>query len=381
MAMRYHSSIHSIGRDSWDACNHDSPLTSYDFLAALEDSHSVCARRGWQPHHLTCHDEAGDIIAVVPLYIKSHSRGEFIFDDGWADAIERSGRFYYPKLLAGVPLTPCGGRRFLLRDPHDDAIRHRIVAALQQQHDFPSIHIAFPHDDDRAVLHQAGFAFKSHCQFHWRNHAFSSFDDFLATLRSAKRKQIKKERAWVQNQLTIDTQHGDELSLSDWQEIYDFYRHTTNRKWGGAYLTEDFFPLLSERMGENIVIHSAYDKHRAKRVRVAMALHIRGADTLYGRYWGGISNVSYLHFELCYYQAIEYAIKHGLARVEAGAQGEHKLLRGYEPNSIYSAHFFHEQQIQRLIRDALKTSDDDGARLNRHLANYLPQKRNMTTMT
>lgn len=373
MKLGHHSSIGDIKQEAWDNCLKEHPLASHGWLSALEDSGSVCAEQGWQPHHLTLSDK-NKLMACLPLYVKSYGRGEFIFDDDWAYALEQAGMRYYPKLLCAIPMTPSQGRRLLTHTPH---MRHQLLTAaldtLDHHKELSSLHIAFPSKDECALLREAGFALKSHCQFHWHNRSFNDFDDFLASLRSAKRKQIRKERRIIADYADITLRTGNDMSETECAMVYQFYRSTTDRKWGGALLTRDFFRLIGTRMGKHILVWFAH--HKKTRAPLGMALHVKSNNALYGRYWGGslTDDIPYLHFELCYYRAMEYAIRHKLSLVEAGAQGTHKLLRGYEPTTLWSAHYFRNPHITRIIKESLENQEHQ--EIHQRLARFLPQKR------
>ncbi len=331
----------------WDGlCPDDNPFVRHAFLAALEGSGSAVAESGWQPLHLLV-GEPSSPVAAAPLYVKSHSYGEYVFDHGWANAYERAGGAYYPKLLVGVPFTPVPGPRLLARDEQGKLALAEALRAVAERLDLSSVHVNFIDQGDCDLLQQAGFLPREGVQFHWHNRGYGDFDDFLAAMRSAKRKSIKKERGEVQRAgLEIRTLTGSDLSVADLEAFYPFYRATVDKRWGNAYLTRDFFVRLATTFSDRIVLVTA----RQQGMLVAAALNLKSGDTLYGRLWGCRSEFDFLHFEACYYRAIEYAIENGMARVEAGAQGMHKLQRGYEPVVTRSAHFIRDPGLREPIR-------------------------------
>ncbi|MCH8183090.1 MAG: N-acetyltransferase [Proteobacteria bacterium] len=348
--------ISAIPADQWDACaGTANPFVRHAFLKALEDSKSVCAEAGWAPYHLLIEDDAGAPAAVAPMYVKGHSQGEYIFDHAWAHAYERAGGRYYPKLLIAVPFTPATGPRLLVRPDQDRKAMqgNLIVAGVQaaQQLELSSLNVNFPTEDEWNTLGEAGFLQRTGEQFHWLNEGYETFDDFLDALTSRKRKAIRKERREsLTGDVSIEAVSGSGLTEAHWDAFYQFYVDTGNRKWGQPYLNREFFSLLGQAMPDSVVLIMATRGGRF----VAGALNLRGADTLFGRYWGCIEDHRFLHFEVCYYQAIEYAITHGLARVEAGAQGPHKLSRGYLPVHTYSAHWIGDPGFRRAVKDYLE---------------------------
>ncbi|MHA1564628.1 MAG: GNAT family N-acetyltransferase [Alphaproteobacteria bacterium] len=332
--------IGDIAAADWDACaGFENPFVSHAFLEALEISGSVSARSGWLPRHLVLEDEQGVLVGAVPLYVKGHSQGEYVFDWGWADAFERAGGDYYPKLQAAVPFSPVSGPRLLTRDKGDTGVQAALIAALEavaQQLNVSSVHATFTTEDEYELFKAAGWITRLGQQFHWHNQSYETFDDFLATLVSRKRKAIRKERRMVaESGLTLQALSGSAIRPEHWNAFYRFYVDTYDRKWGEPYLTRGFFEELQLRMGNNVVLVMAFDGDRP----VAGALNIKGSDALYGRNWGSVEDTPFLHFEACYYQAIDYAIAHGLSRVEAGTQGPHKIQRGYLPVPTFSAHY------------------------------------------
>ncbi|WP_114954544.1 GNAT family N-acetyltransferase [Sphingosinicella terrae] len=320
---------------AWDRCAGNSdPFIGHAFLSALEQSGSATARAGWQPVPVAIDGADGHPDAVMPAYVKSHSQGEYVFDHGWADAYERAGGDYYPKLQIAVPFTPVPGRRLLTRQP---ALAPVLIAAAERvvaAHGLSSAHATFIAPQEVALFREAGWLIRTDSQFHWLNEGFASFEDFLASLSSRKRKMIRRERALAHEGITVEHLTGAAIEESHWDAFWQFYQDTGSRKWGRPYLTRAFFSLLGERLADRVLLILALREGRP----IAGALNLIGAEALYGRYWGAIEEVPHLHFEICYYQAIEAAIARGMARVEAGAQGAHKLARGYRPVPTYSAH-------------------------------------------
>lgn len=350
LSARMMHGVASISAEQWDACAGTAhPFVSHAFLSALEDSGSVGGRTGWQPVPVVVDGADGAPIAVAPAYAKAHSQGEYVFDHAWADAWERAGGRYYPKLQVAAPFTPVPGPRLLLRDPSAAPALIAALEAVTDQHDLSSAHATFVAPDQIDAFEAAGWLIREGTQFHWRNQGFASFDDFLATLASRKRKAIRKERAAAVEGLTIRHLVGDQIGKREWDAFWTFYQDTGSRKWGRPYLTRAFFPMLGERMGDRVLLILAERDGQP----IAGALNLIGADTLYGRYWGCTEDVPFLHFELCYYQAIDIAIERGLATVEAGAQGEHKLMRGYAPVPTWSAHYFPNPGFRRAVADFL----------------------------
>jgi predicted N-acyltransferase len=355
VTVRVHAAIAEIPAAAWDACAGDvNPSVSYAFLSALEDSGSTTSRTGWAPQHLSLAGADGDIVGVVPLYAKSHSYGEYVFDYGWADAFERAGGRYYPKLISAVPFTPVPGPRLLLRSDAPPETRDHLIAAMVElcnRRRISSVHVTFAQQGDAEALTEAGFLQRIGQQFHWTNNGYRDFDDYLTALNSRKRKAVKKERREaLADGLEIEVLTGSDLKSRHWDAFYRFYLATSDRKWGQAYLNRKFFELIGERMSENVVLVMA--QHGSK--YVAGALNLLGKETIYGRNWGSYGDYRFLHFECCYYQAIEFAITRGLRRVEAGAQGTHKLQRGYLPTATYSAHWIPDPGFRRAVAQFLE---------------------------
>ncbi len=368
-----HPSIAAIAAPTWDACaGADNPFVSHAFLSALEDSGSAGPRTGWLPQHLTLTDEAGRVLAVAPCYAKSHSYGEYVFDHGWAHAFERAGGAYYPKLQVAVPFSPVPGPRLMVR-PGAPVTIAALAEALEGACaglDLSSVHVTFCQASESAALAEAGWLTRTGVQFHWANPGYADFDAFLEALASRKRKQIRRERRDAQAGLEFITLRGGEIGAAEWAAFYRFYTATVDRKWGSAYLTPEFFSLLPRYLGDKVVLMLA----RAGGRPVAGALNLMGRDTLYGRNWGSDGEFPFLHFELCYYQAIEFAIRHGLAKVEAGAQGEHKIQRGYLPAATHSAHFIAHRGLRAAVSRFLEQEKQQVAADMAALAGFAPYR-------
>ena len=348
VTLRVGSGVASFDPAAWDACAGDNnPFVSHAFLSALEDSDSAIPRTGWQSVPIALDGPDGALAGVVPAYAKSHSQGEYVFDHGWADAWERAGGRYYPKLLIAVPFSPVPGPRLLARAP--DAARALIVGAeaMVDRHEMSGAHANFIADAEIDLFRDAGWLIREGTQFHWANRGYATFEDFLGDLASRKRKAIRKERTAAVEGLEIVHVTGSALTEAHWDAFWLFYQDTGSRKWGRPYLTRLFFSMLGERMGDRVLLMLALRDGRP----IAGALNLIGGDTLYGRYWGCSEDVPFLHFELCYYQAIDAAIARGLSRVEAGAQGEHKLARGYVPVPTWSAHYIPDPGFRAAIAD------------------------------
>ncbi len=348
---RITNGVTSVPAAQWDACaGTANPFVSHAFLSALERSGSATAETGWQPLPIVIDGPCGTPAAIVPAYAKSHSQGEYVFDHAWADAWERAGGRYYPKLQAAVPFTPVPGPRLLLRDA---ALAPGLIAGLEavtDQNRLSSAHVTFIEDTQLPLFERAGWLIRSGTQFHWQNDGYASFNDFLTALSSRKRKAVRKERAHALEGLTIRHLTGTDITEAHWDAFWAFYQDTGSRKWGHPYLTRPFFSMLGEAMGDKVLLMFAERDGRP----IAGALNLIGADALYGRYWGCVEEVPFLHFELCYYQAIEAAIARGLSRVEAGAQGEHKLARGYVPVTTWSAHYLPDPGFRRAVAEYLE---------------------------
>ena len=364
--------VAAIPAGDWDACaGSGNPFVSHAFLAALEASGSVGGRSGWQPVPVVIDGADGRPVAVAPAYLKSHSQGEYVFDHGWADAWERAGGRYYPKLQVAAPFSPVPGPRLLLRDPDAAPALIAALEAVTDQHGLSSAHATFATPEQIAAFEGAGWLIRQGTQYHWRNHGYGSFDDFLDALASRKRKAIRKERAAAVEGLTIRHLTGAEITSEHWDAFWRFYQDTGARKWGRPYLTRSFFPLLGQALGDRVLLIVAERDGRP----IAGALNLIGADTLYGRYWGAVEDVPFLHFELCYYQAIDAAIARGLSTVEAGAQGEHKLARGYLPTPTWSAHYLPDPGFRRAVADFLARERAAVEREQVYMAELAPFRR------
>jgi predicted N-acyltransferase len=340
--------ISGLDEAAWDQLAAGDPFLGHAFLSALEDSRSVGAGSGWTPAPLLIEDDRSTLVAATPAYLKTHSQGEYVFDQGWAEAWERAGGEYYPKLQVAVPFTPVPGPRLLGGRPQQLLVG---LEAATVQNDLSSAHITFLDDAGAAEAERRGWLVRQGIQYHWFNRGYESFDDFLSALSSRKRKTVRKERASVRCGLEFRALRGAEILPADWDAMWAFYQDTGSRKWGRPYLTREFFDLVGERMGDSLLLFLAVRDN----LPIAGALNFIGPDTLYGRYWGTIDDVPFLHFELCYYQAIGWAIDHGLACVQAGAQGEHKIARGYEPVITSSAHFIPNRSFRAAVADFLET--------------------------
>ncbi len=386
------SSLSEISRADWDACANPgwpcngplpgvgavagepyNPFISHDFLWSLEESGAATRKTGWLGQHLVVDGPDGTPAGVMPAYLKSHSMGEYVFDHGWADAYERAGGRYYPKLQASVPFTPVTGRRLLVK-PGPDAQRHQATLAqgaiaLARRHGASSIHVTFMTEPEWELFGAADYLQRTDQQFQFLNEGYRDFDDFLSVLASRKRKGIKRERRdALAGGIEVEHLTGKDLTEAAWDAFFTFYMDTGSRKWGRPYLNRKFFSLIGERMGDRILLMLARKNGRP----IAGALNLIGSDTLFGRYWGATEEQPFLHFELCYYQAIEWAIAHRLPRVEAGAQGEHKLARGYRPTTTYSAHWIADPAFRRAVTDYLQRERRQVARNEETLNEYLP---------
>lgn len=355
------SKVSDVPADQWDALNpNGNPFVSHAFLSALEESGSVGPGTGWSPSPILIRDADGVPGAALPAYLKSHSQGEYVFDHHWADAFERAGGRYYPKLQIAAPFSPVPGPRLLLRDAALAAPLLAAAEAVIDQNGLSSAHATFIEESELDAYRAADWLIRTGTQFHWQNKGYASFDDFLAALSSRKRKAIRKERAGAQSAVKIEHVAGADITPANWDAFWIFYQDTGARKWGRPYLTRAFFDLIGESMKDSLVLFLAYDGDRP----IAGALNFVSPDCLYGRYWGCTRDVPFLHFELCYYQAIDFAIAHGLPRVEAGAQGEHKLARGYEAVPTYSAHYIANEGFRSAVADFLER---EGAAMEREI--------------
>ncbi|BCI71449.1 hypothetical protein SUS17_3318 [Sphingomonas sp. S17] len=366
------SGVAALSSDEWDACaGTANPFVSHAFLTALEESHSVGGRSGWTPAPIVVDGPDGRPAAIAPAYLKAHSQGEYVFDHGWADAWERAGGRYYPKLQIASPFSPVPGPRLLLRDP---ALAPALIAAIEavtDQNELSSAHVTFVTPEQVRHFEAAGWLIREGVQFHWHNDGYARFDDFLEALASRKRKAIRKERAAAVEGLTIRHLSGAEIGSEHWDAFWAFYQDTGSRKWGRPYLTRAAFDRIGERLGDKVLLILA-ERDGAP---IAGALNLIGEDTLYGRYWGATEEVPFLHFELCYYQAIDAAIARGLKTVEAGAQGEHKLARGYVPVPTFSAHYIPHPAFRRAVAEFVEREREAIAAESEFLGELTPFRR------
>ncbi len=360
--------VGALRQHSWDALAGGNPFVSHAFLTALEDSGSVGPGTGWTPAPLVIEDSRGSLLAALPAYVKNHSQGEYVFDHSWADAWQRAGGQYYPKLQIAAPFTPATGPRLLISDESLAVPLLNAAASICRRHDFSSAHATFVEPGQLPFFEAAGWLERRDIQFHWHNRGYARFDDFMAELASRKRKNLRKEREAAQEGVIIRRLRGAEIRGEHWDAFWRFYQDTGARKWGRPYLTRAAFDLLGERMGEQVILVLAFDGARA----IAGALNFLGPDALYGRYWGCLVDKPFLHFELCYYQAIDIAIGLRLDRVEAGAQGGHKLARGYEPVETVSMHYIADVAFRAAIADYLER-ERAGVDIDRlHLCDLTP---------
>ena len=365
--------VAAIPAADWDACaGSANPFVSHAFLSILEASGSATPRTGWQPIPILVDGADGRPAAIAPAYAKSHSQGEYVFDHAWADAWERAGGSYYPKLQIAVPFSPVPGPRLLLREPAQAPALIAAVEAVTDQHQLSSAHVTFVSRDQLPAFEAAGWLMREGTQFHWQNEGYAGFEDFLGAIASRKRKAIRKERSAAVEGLTIRHVTGADISEADWDAFWRFYQDTGARKWGQPYLTRRFFTLLGQTMADKVLLIFAERGGRP----IAGALNLIGEETLYGRYWGCTEEVPFLHFELCYYQAIDAAIARGLKTVEAGAQGEHKLARGYVPVPTWSAHYIPDRNFKRAIADFLARERASVEADQEYLGELTPFRRN-----
>ncbi|MBP1856682.1 GNAT family N-acetyltransferase [Rhizobium herbae] len=380
--IRVETSFQDISKQSWDGLSGTArgqhgglynPFVSHAYLSSLEESGSATADTGWLGQHLLMEDGNGGLSGGLICYLKNHSQGEYVFDHGWADALERAGGRYYPKLQCSVPFTPATGPRLLAATTADTAVvRDSLAAGLQElarRHTVSSAHVTFLPEAEIPTFERAGFLHRTDQQFHFVNDGYASHNDFLETLASRKRKALKKERrAALEHGISIDWLTGKDLTESVWDQFFAFYMDTGSRKWGRPYLTRKFYSLIGERMADDILLVMA--KRNGK--YIAGAINFVGSDALYGRHWGAIEDHPFLHFEVCYHQAIDFAILKGLKRVEAGAQGEHKLARGYLPATTHSAHFIAHPGLKRAVADYLERERQDVEQMSDILAEHSP---------
>ncbi len=370
-------SLSSVDRAAWDSCaGTDNPFVSWDFLASLEETGCVKAETGWLPQHLILRDENGGMEGAALVYLKGHSQGEYVFDHSWAHAYERAGGSYYPKLLSAVPFTPVTGPRLLVSKSRDPIRAQELLvsglAELADRHGVSSLHVNFLEPSQAQLFEDAGFLIRHGHQFHWQNKGYATFDDFLGELASRKRKAIKKERRRVAEAgIELSRLTGEALKEHHWDHFYRFYTDTYDRKWGAPYLNREFFSLLQERMSDRVMLVMA----SVEGTPIAGALNLIGDDALYGRNWGCELAYKFLHFEACYYQAIDFAIERGLSRVEAGTQGEHKIQRGYEPVKTVSAHWLPDPSFREAVARFLEEERGYEADARDYLASHAPFKK------
>ena len=380
MKARFIDSIHHIDRDEWNAITGtDHPFTRHEFFAAMEDSGATNRRSGWQPNHLVVRDN-DQLAAVMPLYLKYHSYGEYVFDWSWADAFQRNGLDYYPKLLSAIPFTPSTGPRLCIDADCDNKVVTRFALNSLIEHvekqQLSSIHILFPQEPLRQSCELQNLSSRLGTQFHWFNRGYQTFDDFLATFSSRKRKNLKKERRRLHDSdLRIEVLEGPQIAPELWQRFYYFYQLTYAKRSGhGGYLEQAFFEQVAKTMPENIVLVLAYIEGEPE--PIAGALNFRDSETLYGRYWGCIAEYDFLHFEACYYQGIEYCIEKGLKKFDAGAQGEHKIQRGFEPVETWSNHWIYRPEFNAAIGDFLKRDEEHTRAYIKQAGEMLPFQKN-----
>ncbi|MBL42102.1 MAG: GNAT family N-acetyltransferase [Rhodospirillaceae bacterium] len=349
------TNITSINNDSWNSCAGTSnPFVSYEFLETLEESNCISEKTGWIPYHLTVNDKENNLVACCPLYVKTHSQGEYVFDHSWANALEQAGGNYYPKLLVAIPFTPVSGPRLLVKSKnHSKFIKNIMIERIieiAKQNNFSSLHLNFTQNIDNNILLNKNFLSRVGIQFHWKNNDYKDFNDFLFFLSSRKRKSILKEREKaLKEKIKIYTFTGKNITCEHLESFYKFYIDTTSKKWGIPYLNKKFFNLLNEKINNKIVLIMA----KRQDEWVAGAMNLLGEDTLYGRYWGCLEEHKFLHFEICYYQAIDFAIKNKITNVQAGAQGPHKLSRGYLPEKTYSWHWLNNSSLNEAVKKFL----------------------------
>ena len=361
------SGVAGINAHAWDRLSGGDPFVSHAFLSALEDSQSVGPGTGWTPAPILVEDGADHLLAAAPAYLKAHSQGEYVFDHGWAEAWQRAGGDYYPKLQIAIPFTPVPGPRLLGSRPQQLLTA---IEAVTVHHEMSSAHITFIDDSGAAECERRDWLVRHGIQYHWFNRGYSTFDDFMGALSSRKRKMLRKERAAALEGLEIRVLRGTEIGAADWDAVWAFYQDTGSRKWGRPYLTREFFDLAGERLGDAVLLFLACRDGQP----IAGALNFVGPDALYGRYWGCTEEVQFLHFELCYYQAIEWAIDHGLSSVQAGAQGEHKVARGYEPVITKSAHFIPDRSFRGAVAQFLEAEREGVAAEIEWLRRELPYR-------
>ncbi|MFD1744459.1 GNAT family N-acetyltransferase [Rhizobium helianthi] len=381
LTLRVEKSFKSIGIDRWSSLSGTrrggdvayNPFLSHAFLSSLEESGSATAKTGWLGHHILMENEKGDLLGAVPAYLKSHSQGEYVFDHAWADALERAGGQYYPKLQCCIPFTPATGPRLLSASAQDtESVRLNLAGGLTEitrQLGISSTHVTFLPDEELSSFEEAGFLHRMDQQFHFINRGYANHEEFLGELSSSKRKNLRKERrSALENGISIEWLTGSDLTENIWDQFFAFYMDTGSRKWGRPYLTRSFYSLIGERMADDVLLVMAKREGRY----VAGAINFIGEDCLFGRHWGCIEDHPFLHFEVCYHQAIDFALAHRLKRVEAGAQGEHKLARGYMPVTTHSAHYIAHPGLRRAVEDYLARERREVAYAGEYLTEHSP---------
>jgi predicted N-acyltransferase len=366
--------VAAVPADEWDSlAGGDDPFLSHSFLSLLEESGSVGPGTGWQSAPVCIDGPDGRLTAAAPAYLKAHSQGEYVFDQGWADAWRRAGGDYYPKLQVAVPFTPVPGRRLLAHDTTQIPALIGALEAVVAQNGLSSAHATFVTEEQLDAFRAAGWLIRRDSQFHWFDRGYGDFEGFLAALSSRKRKDLRKERATAQAAVRIEALTGEAIRPEHWDVMWACYQDTGARKWGTPYWTREAFTLLGQRMADKVLLLVAYDRDTGQ--PVAAALNLIGADALYGRYWGCLADIPCLHFELCYYQAIDFALARGLGRVEAGAQGQHKLARGYEPVPTWSAHHIPHPGFRAAVADYLEREVAAVEQESQWLAGHAPFRR------
>ncbi len=383
MAIQVIDKLHLVNRDEWNALiDPDHPFAKYEFLDALE-TYGCCQTYGWYPQHIIMRDEKQQLIGAVPMYIKDNSYGEFVFDMAWADAYERSGLQYYPKLVVSMPYTPATGKRlFIHPDAPTDTASKLIQFSIRhaQSLGVSSLHWLFTDTEDTNILQQENLLLRMGIQYHWHNLGYESFDHYLTFFNSKHRKNVKRERRKVVEQdIRLELKSGQEMTSSDWHDLYNFYAGTFAEKWGTATLSHDFFESIGESMPDDILV--GFASHASTNTNyVAASFFIKGTETLYGRYWGCNQTFNNLHFELCYYQGLDYCITHGLKNFEPGAQGEHKISRGFLPTSTWSAHWIAHPQFKDIIENYLLREIQDLQTYKKQLMQLSPFKQTDSTL-
>ncbi|TPW33019.1 N-acetyltransferase [Martelella alba] len=381
LQIRIENAFANIAPEQWAALPHVTrggaapynPFLSHAFLSALEESGSATADTGWLGHHLLLETEGGTLVGALPCYLKNHSQGEYVFDHGWADAFERAGGRYYPKLQASLPFTPATAPHLLIADGINRSAGQALLAdslkEVTRRLGVSSAHVTFVPEEEIGIYEDAEYLHRTDQQFHFHNEGYASHEEFLETLASRKRKTLRKERrAALENGITIEWLTGSDLTEDIWDQFFAFYMDTGSRKWGRPYLTRAFYSLIGERMADDILLVMAKRDGRY----IAGAINFIGSDALFGRHWGCIEDHPFLHFEVCYHQAIDFAIARGLKRVEAGAQGEHKLARGYLPVTTHSAHYIAHEGLRRAIAEYLEHEREGVAETNAYLSEHSP---------